>query len=219
MQGLLLDMLGLLPQESGKRNPVLRAIAEDLKGRGMHEDAAVAYTTAGDHADALLQYQAAGQWQLALALAGLHGSQTCSCASRLPLHPSVVCAAKCTLHHNPDSLCPCSGEGCAVYSCHNMHTMQQGDCGCCIRRKCVPLWCRSAAVGRRGGTGAGRRSGRRPCSHGPPEGGGRPGTAVPAGWQPFSHAPLTGMTSSQCPAGSWRAVVHAPGVRLGSLTT
>lgn len=69
-QGLLLDLLSMVPSHSSGRKPVLRALAESLRERGLHEDAAVAYAAADEHAAALLQYQAAGQWQLALALAG-----------------------------------------------------------------------------------------------------------------------------------------------------
>ncbi|KAK9785260.1 hypothetical protein WJX73_010410 [Symbiochloris irregularis] len=69
-RGLLLDLLGMVPGQAEKRHPMLRALAESLRERGMHEDAAVAYAAAGEHGAALLQYQAAGQWQMALALAG-----------------------------------------------------------------------------------------------------------------------------------------------------
>lgn len=75
-QGLLLDLLGMVPANPQKRNPVLRALAESFKERGMHEDAAVAYSAAEDYSAALLQYQAASQWQMALALAGQHTAQS-----------------------------------------------------------------------------------------------------------------------------------------------
>ena len=70
MQGLLLELLSLVPNSPAKRKPVLSALGNDLRERGLHEDAAVAFMAAGDDTQALLQYQAAGQWQMALAMAG-----------------------------------------------------------------------------------------------------------------------------------------------------
>ena len=67
----MLELLAKIHPEPKKRQPVLRALGQDLRERSMHEDAAMAFVAAGDADEALLQYQAAGQWQMALALAGM----------------------------------------------------------------------------------------------------------------------------------------------------
>lgn len=73
LQGLLLELLALVPEDQlQQRGAVLLALGSSLKARGLHEDAAVAFLAAGDDDQALLQYQASGQWQMAFAMAGVN---------------------------------------------------------------------------------------------------------------------------------------------------
>jgi hypothetical protein len=53
---------------------VLHAYASDLEGRNRHEDAALAHLVAGDMQRAQQAYRAAGEWRMALALAGESGA-------------------------------------------------------------------------------------------------------------------------------------------------
>ena len=70
-QGLLRELLGALPERGDPRRArVLGAYGAALAGRNLAEDAAVAYLAAGQGEAALGQYRAAGQWRMALALAG-----------------------------------------------------------------------------------------------------------------------------------------------------
>ena len=70
MQGLLRELLQAVGDQQPQRSTVLRTLGSSLAGQGRHEDAAVACLAAGDLEPAALQYQAAGEWHMALALAG-----------------------------------------------------------------------------------------------------------------------------------------------------
>ena len=70
LQGLLRELLQAVGEQQPQRSTVLGTLGSSLAGSGRHEDAAVAHLAAGDVQAAALQYQAAGEWQMALALAG-----------------------------------------------------------------------------------------------------------------------------------------------------
>lgn len=60
----------LVEKEGGQWKPAAAAYASTLSQRNMHEDAAVAFLAAKLPEQALASYRAAGQWQMAFALAG-----------------------------------------------------------------------------------------------------------------------------------------------------
>ena len=71
VQGLLRELLGALPERGDPRRArVLGAAGAALAVRSLAEDAALAFLAAGQPERALGQYRAAGQWRMALALAG-----------------------------------------------------------------------------------------------------------------------------------------------------
>ena len=70
VQGLLRDLLGSLAEGDARRARVLAAYGEQLAGRSLREDAGLAFLAAGDCTAALQQYAQAGQWRMALTLAG-----------------------------------------------------------------------------------------------------------------------------------------------------
>ena len=98
MQGLLRELLQAVGSQQPQRRAVLRALGSSLAGSGRHEDAAVAHLAAGDVEAAALQYQAAGEWQMALALAG----------ARTPTQPCRSGAAEVLLrlHRCPSGSLP-----------------------------------------------------------------------------------------------------------------
>lgn len=69
-QGLLRELLNELEGQDPRRVQVLRAYGEQLAERDRAEDSAVAFLAAGDLDRSLQQYRLAGQWHMALCLAG-----------------------------------------------------------------------------------------------------------------------------------------------------
>jgi hypothetical protein len=72
-QGLLRELIALLPEGSARRAEAAAALGAALAAASRPEDAAVALLAAGAPADALEQYCLAGEWRMALALAGARG--------------------------------------------------------------------------------------------------------------------------------------------------
>ena len=70
LQGLLRELLRAVGPDNARRRATLGALGASLAAQGRHEDAAVAHASAGDLRAAALQYQSAGEWGMALALAG-----------------------------------------------------------------------------------------------------------------------------------------------------
>ena len=70
VQGLLRELLSELDRQDVRRVQVLEAYGEQLAEKNLAEDSALAYLAAGGLERALLQYKVAGQWQMALCLAG-----------------------------------------------------------------------------------------------------------------------------------------------------
>ena len=77
LQGLLRELLQAVGEQQPQRSTVLGTLGSSLAGTGRHEDAAVAHLAASDTQAAALQYQAAGEWQMALALAGALSGHAC----------------------------------------------------------------------------------------------------------------------------------------------
>ena len=69
-QGLLRELLAELDRHDPRRTQVMEAYGEQLADRNLAEDSAVAFLAAGVLERSLQQYKAAGQWQMALCLAG-----------------------------------------------------------------------------------------------------------------------------------------------------
>ena len=69
-QGLLRELMKLVEKDESQWKLAAEAHAGVLSQRNMHEDAAVAYLAAKLPEQALASYRAAGQWQMAFALAG-----------------------------------------------------------------------------------------------------------------------------------------------------
>ena len=63
--------MAALPEGSARRAAAAGALGEALAAASRPEDAAVALLAAGRPADALAQYCLAGEWRMALALAGV----------------------------------------------------------------------------------------------------------------------------------------------------
>ncbi|KAL3149903.1 hypothetical protein ABBQ38_013268 [Trebouxia sp. C0009 RCD-2024] len=74
-KGLLRELLHLVGERAEARKAVLEVYGEVLSQRNLQEDAALAFTAAQDLPRALEAYRAAGNWQMALALAGRMGWQ------------------------------------------------------------------------------------------------------------------------------------------------
>jgi len=72
-QGQLRELIALLPEDSPRRAAAAAALGAALAAASRPEDAAVALLAAGAHAAALEQYCLAGEWRMALALAGARG--------------------------------------------------------------------------------------------------------------------------------------------------
>ena len=77
VQGLLRELLHAVGTDTAKRRATLAALGSSLGGKGRHEDAAVAFAAAGDLRAAATQYQSAGEWEMALALAGVLQCLSC----------------------------------------------------------------------------------------------------------------------------------------------
>lgn len=69
-QGSLRELMKLVEKDESQWKLAAEAHAGLLSQRNMHEDAAVAYLAAKLPEQALASYRAAGQWQMAFALAG-----------------------------------------------------------------------------------------------------------------------------------------------------
>ena len=71
LQGLVRELRALLPEGSARRAHAAAALGEALAAASRSEDAAVALLAAGQPEAALTQYCLAGEWRMALALAGV----------------------------------------------------------------------------------------------------------------------------------------------------